>query len=157
MWDFLTALLSEYPLWLMFASAFLSATVLPGNSEIVFTGLILADKYAFSLNLPLLLSVAIIGNSLGSFTTYVLGRWLPSAEFSTINEQNKDHPNKKLRWVLAKFSQYGEIALFLSWLPIVGDLFCAAAGWLRLNWWRSLIWITLGKAVRYLGLYFLIV
>ncbi len=50
MFDFLTALLGEHSLYLMFISAFLSATVLPGNSEIVFLALsakiqIIANHY----------------------------------------------------------------------------------------------------------------
>lgn len=149
MMDFLTVLLTEYPLWLMFCSAFLSATILPGNSEVVFVGLLLAEKWVLSLNPYSLLFVAVFGNSVGSFTTYMMARWLPQKDFS-------DSQNTKVRWVFKRFQQYGEIALLLSWLPVVGDIFCAVAGWLRLNWWRSLLWISLGKALRYVVLYFLI-
>lgn len=44
MWDifsfsFLTDFWQTHGLWLMFFSAFLSATILPGNSEIVFVSL----------------------------------------------------------------------------------------------------------------------
>lgn len=149
MMDFLTALLTEYPLWLMFFSAFLSATLLPGNSEIVFVGLFLAEKELLFFNPYILLIVAVCGNSLGSFTTYAMARWLPKTDFSASQ-------NAKVRWVFHQFQRYGEIALLLSWFPVVGDIFCAIAGWLRLNWWRSLLWISLGKALRYIALYFLI-
>lgn len=78
MFDFLTALWHEYPLWLMFMSAFLSATVLPGNSEIIFLGLaakiqLPADTY-FSEPIAWLIFSATLGNTLGSITTYYLGR-----------------------------------------------------------------------------------
>lgn len=149
MTDFLTALLTEYPLWLMFFSAFLSSTVLPGNSEVVFTGFLLAEKWAFSVNPFGLLATAIAGNSLGSFTTYAMARWLPKTDFTHA-------PNPKVRWVFEQFQRYGEIALLLSWLPLVGDIFCAVAGWQRLNWWRSVFWITLGKALRYIALFGLV-
>ena len=144
MFDFLTALLQEHSLLLMFVSAFLSATVLPGNSEIVFVGLaaailLPAEHYISAPILALLLS-AVIGNSLGSLTTYWVGRWLP-----------------KVRWVFSKISQYGELTLLLSWLPVVGDLFCAVAGWFRLNWLSSLIYIIIGKTLRYLFLLYLVI
>ena len=154
MFDFLTALLQEHSLLLMFVSAFLSATVLPGNSEIVFVGLaatilLPAEHYISAPILALLLS-AIIGNSLGSLTTYWVGRWFPKADFSHSN-------NKKVRWVFSKISQYGELTLLLSWLPVVGDLFCAVAGWFRLNWLSSLIYIIIGKTLRYLFLLYLVI
>ena len=154
MFDFLTALLQEHSLLLMFVSAFLSATVLPGNSEIVFVGLaatilLPAEHYISAPILALLLS-AIIGNSLGSLTTYWVGRWFPKADFSHSN-------NKKVRWVFSKISQYGELTLLLSWLPVVGDLFCAVAGWFRLNWLSSLIYIIIGKTVRYLFLLYVVI
>ena len=37
----------------------------------------------------------------------------------------------------------------LAWAPLVGDALCAAAGWLRLPWLPSLLWMALGKAARY--------
>ncbi len=89
---------------------------------------------------------AIAGNTLGSLTTYALGRWLPTF--------NTPPQNAKLAWVLAKTQGYGSVMLFFSWLPIVGDLFCAVAGWLRLNWVMCLIFMTLGKIVRYVFLLF---
>ena len=154
MFDFLTALLQEHSLLLMFVSAFLSATVLPGNSEIVFVGLaaailLPAEHYISAPILALLLS-AVIGKSLGSLTTYWVGRWFPKADFSHSN-------NKKVRWVFSKISQYGELTLLLSWLPVVGDLFCAVAGWFRLNWLSSLIYIIIGKTLRYLFLLYLVI
>lgn len=45
--------------------------------------------------------------------------------------------------------RWGVVALLLSWLPVVGDALCLAGGWLRLPFIRSLIAITLGKALRY--------
>jgi membrane protein YqaA with SNARE-associated domain len=45
--------------------------------------------------------------------------------------------------------RYGRAALLLSWVPIVGDPLCVAAGWLRVSWWQSLVLIGAGKAARY--------
>jgi uncharacterized protein HI_0489 len=149
-WDWWQSLLGEHRLWIMFTSAFLSSTVLPGNSEIVFLTLVIprlwTGSHYFSLDIQSLLWIAVTGNTLGSLTTYALGRWLPTF--------NTPPQNAKLAWVLAKTQGYGSVMLFFSWLPIVGDLFCAVAGWLRLNWVMCLIFMTLGKIVRYVFLLF---
>jgi membrane protein YqaA with SNARE-associated domain len=50
---------------------------------------------------------------------------------------------------VASVRRWGVPILLLSWLPVVGDGFCFAAGWLRLPFWRSLLAIGLGKALRY--------
>ena len=150
-WDWWQSLFGEHRLWIMFTSAFLSSTVLPGNSEIIFliiaTPLLWTGSSYFSTDIQSLLWVAVIGNSLGSLTTYLLGRWLPPMQ--------KIQHHRKLAWVLEKIQRYGSVMLFFSWLPIVGDLFCAVAGWLRLNWMACLVFITLGKIVRYVFLLFL--
>ena len=150
-WDWWQSLLGEHRLWIMFTSAFLSSTVLPGNSEIIFliiaTPLLWTGSSYFSTDIQSLLWVAVIGNSLGSLTTYLLGRWLPPMQ--------KIQHHRKITWVLEKTQRYGSLMLFFSWLPIVGDLFCAVAGWLRLNWVACLVFITLGKIVRYVFLLFL--
>lgn len=49
------------------------------------------------------------------------------------------------RWV----HKMGPPALFLSWLPVVGDPLCAVAGWLKLPFWPSVFYMALGKFCRY--------
>ncbi len=152
MMEWLLGLLSDFwqthALWLMFASAFLSATVLPGNSEIIFIVLAipkLALGTWLSTDIFLLIFMATLGNGLGSLTTYGIGRWLPQF-------RPKNH---RTLWVMKQLQRYGSLTLLLSWLPIVGDLFCALAGWLRLNFIVSCFFIFLGKLVRYVALLFL--
>ncbi|NBH75836.1 YqaA family protein [Rodentibacter pneumotropicus] len=138
----------SHALWLMFASAFLSATVLPGNSEIVFMTLAIPKltlNSVISADILGLVFIATLGNGLGSLTTYAIGRWFPKFEGK----------NDRTLWVMEKFQRYGSVALLLSWLPVVGDLFCAIAGWLRLNFTASCLFIFLGKLVRYMLLLFL--
>ncbi len=152
MMEWLLGLLSNFwqthALWLMFASAFLSATVLPGNSEIIFIVLAipkLALGTWLSTDIFLLIFMATLGNGLGSLTTYGIGRWLPQF-------RPKNH---RTLWVMKQLQRYGSLTLLLSWLPVVGDLFCALAGWLRLNFIVSCFFIFLGKLVRYVALLFL--
>lgn len=62
--------------------------------------------------------------------------------------------NYRTLWAINQLRRYGAIVLLLSWLPVVGDLFCAIAGWLRLNFVTSSLFIFLGKMVRYVALLF---
>ncbi|WP_370557972.1 YqaA family protein [Edwardsiella tarda] len=118
----------------MFVSSFTSATLLPGNSEVVLSGLLIAAQApVFGL-----LVAAIVGNVLGGATNVVIGRALPQVT-----------PQRGLAVALGWLQRYGAAALLLSWLPVIGDLLCVLAGWLRLPWGAVLLYLTLGKAVRY--------
>jgi len=116
----------------LFASAFLSATILPGNSEVV----LFAVLKSFPERAVAALALATLGNTLGSLTTYGLGRLLPERRIE----------GRSVAWV----RRYGAWTLLLAWLPVAGDALCAAAGRLRLSWWRVTLAIALGKLARYL-------
>ncbi len=82
MTEYLTSFFSLFfseqnQLFTMFLSGFLSATLLPGNSEIIFTTLASQHLITYgslsSFSLFNLLLVATLGNSLGSITTYAIG------------------------------------------------------------------------------------
>ena len=47
--------------------------------------------------------------------------------------------------------RYGAWALVFSWVPIVGDAMCAAAGWLRVGVAPALAAMAAGKLARYLA------
>jgi membrane protein YqaA with SNARE-associated domain len=120
----------EASLWVLFTSSFLAATLLPGGSEVVLYGVLKLHP----ANLWPALLVATLGNTLGGMSSYLIGRLIP---------QKKDMKG------LAAVRTYGAPALLLSWVPIVGDPLCVAAGWLRLNPWLSALFIALGKFARY--------
>ncbi|PJG85002.1 YqaA family protein [Conservatibacter flavescens] len=149
-WDSWGVFFQKHGLWLMFLSAFLSATVLPGNSEVVFMGLatpiLLVEPSYVATPILTLLGVAVVGNSLGSISTYWLGRLFPAP-------LEKD---RKTYWVVQKMQRFGSPVLLLSWLPVVGDIACAVAGWLRINSFWASIFIIIGKTVRYVFLLFLL-
>lgn len=131
---------TENQLWIMFFSAFLSATVLPGNSELIFSTLLTQNLLIEHDKLPLaLFSFATLGNSLGSLTTYLMARFIPKP----LGRGNI------VTWTVQQSEKYGAWLLLLSWLPVIGDILCGVAGWLRLNFWQSALFITLGKAIRY--------
>jgi membrane protein YqaA with SNARE-associated domain len=129
----------SFALWSLFGSAFVSATLAPGGSEAVLA--YLAHKAGHS---PLaLLLAATSGNTLGAVTTWLLGFW-------TGSRYPADRPDEPRRHkAAAAVRRWGIPILLLSWLPVVGDGFCFAAGWLRLPFWQSVFAIMLGKALRY--------
>ncbi|MGL5666540.1 MAG: YqaA family protein, partial [Shewanella sp.] len=51
---------------------------------------------------------------------------------------------------LALIERYGVWSLLLSWAPVIGDLLCLLAGWLKLRAFPALVMILIGKTLRYL-------
>ena len=118
----------------LFASSFLSATLLPGNSEVVLVAMLLSG-----VSQPwLLVVIATMGNSLGGLTNVILGRFFPLREKSRWQE-------KAVGWL----KRYGAATLLLSWMPVIGYLLCLLAGWMRISWGPVLFFLCLGKALRY--------
>lgn len=118
----------------LFASSFLSATLLPGNSEVVLVAMLLSG-----VSQPwLLVLIATMGNSLGGLTNVILGRFFPLRKKSRWQE-------KAAGWL----KRYGAATLLLSWMPVIGDLLCLLAGWMRISWGPVLFFLCLGKALRY--------
>lgn len=132
-------LVDDYGVVGLFISAFISSTLAPGGSEAVLVYLILNKE-----QLPLyLVFVATAGNTLGALTTFYMGA-IASTKYPPKNSHLK-----RFKKANALIGQYGTLALLLSWLPVIGDVLCLAAGWLRLNIIKSIIFITLGKFARY--------
>lgn len=44
--------------------------------------------------------------------------------------------------------RYGAATLLLSWMPVIGDLLCLLAGWMRISR-GPVLFLCLGKALRY--------
>ena len=125
--------------WSLFVSAFVSATLAPGGSEAVLAWLV-----AHSGHDPLwLLVVATAGNTLGAVSTWLLGRL--AALGYPLERFMKERSEK----ALALVRRWGVWSLLLSWLPVVGDGLCLAAGWLQLPFLACLVAITAGKLLRY--------
>jgi membrane protein YqaA with SNARE-associated domain len=126
-------------LWGLFASAFISSTIAPGGSEAVLAMLVHQGEHPSWL----LLASATVGNTLGAMTTVLLGYWAGI-------KYPADHPTDASRHkAVVAVRRWGALLLLLSWLPLVGDGLCFAAGWLRLPYVISLIAIFLGKLARY--------
>ncbi|SHO55360.1 YqaA family protein [Vibrio quintilis] len=127
---------SDMPLWALFLSSFLSATLLPGSSEAALVATLSLQQYS-----PVLIVfLATSGNSLGGIANYCLGIWVPN------RTQTSKYGHKSLVWL----NKYGYWTLLFSWMPVIGDALCVAAGWLRMKFFLSLVCIVIGKTVRYI-------
>ncbi len=128
-------------LWGLFFSALVSATILPGSSEVVMTALVTA----YPDLVWKALAVATAGNVLGCLLTFGMGYGARNGyeRFQRV-KVDMDHPR------IQRLRRWGPPALFLSFLPLVGDALVLAAGWLKMPFWQSMAWIAAGKAARYL-------
>jgi len=89
--------------------------------------------------------VATVGNYLGSCTTYWLARRAANLFGSTQVLQESDSRAARL------IRRFGQPALLLSWVPVIGDAIVALAGGLKMGFVGFSIWTALGKVLRYIA------
>jgi membrane protein YqaA with SNARE-associated domain len=126
----------------LFASAFLSATLLPGTSEAALA-VVLASKAASP---AVAIAVATLGNTLGSLVNWAIGRFLA---------RYQDHPRfpvgkERFERTLALYRRWGVWSLLLSWVPLIGDPLTLVAGVMRTPLTVVTLLVGLSKLARYL-------
>ena len=118
----------------LFLFSFLAATILPGSSELALAGALLAGMPVTEALLS-----ASLGNCLGCYLNYGMGFLLRGSILRRIRHSHGGRVayswTRRLRLP----------ALFLSWLPIVGDPITIIAGVLRV---RLLYFIPIVSLVR---------
>ena len=130
--------LPQYSLGTVFVVSFVSATLLPMGSEPVVFGLVQLNPELFW---PVIL-VATLGNTLGGTVSW----WMGLATHQAVDRHRQSaYHVRALHWL----EGLGAKACLLAWLPLVGDPLCAVAGWLRLPFWPCLVYMAIGKLVRY--------
>ena len=127
-------------LFSLFVSAFVSASIFPFASEVVFLGALEAD-----LDPVTVVIVATAGNSLGAMTTWLLARCIQSGRLGL--RESRLSPRATLI-----YQRYGKWSLLLSWMPIIGDAFPALAGWFKLSFIDTILLVIAAKLARYLVL-----
>lgn len=118
----------------VFVVALISATLLPMGSEPLVFAVIKANHQLFWT----VILVATVGNTLGGAIDYAMGY---AAKDTFTKEQE--------RFWFAWLKRFGAKAMLLSWLPVIGDPLCTLGGWLRLPFWSSLMYMAIGKFLRY--------
>ncbi len=130
-----SSLLSNYGLFGLFLVNFLSYSIIPLPSEAatVFSAIIFNPYITFV--------VAFVGATVGTLTNYYIGlkgirKFMPEKKSKTRKRANEI------------FRKYGNVGiLFFSWLPIIGDPLTIVAGSFKMNFWKFLVYTSVGKAV----------
>ena len=123
----------------LFVSSFVSSTIAPGGSEAVLAVMVAENVY----RLLVLVIIATIGNTLGAMARWYLGHL--AAHKYPLESLLSSKKQRAVVWVRGR----GRWLLLFSWLPVVGDGFCFAGGWLKFSVISSLALIFIGKLGRY--------
>jgi membrane protein YqaA with SNARE-associated domain len=119
----------------VFLISFIAATLLPMGSEPAVFAVIKANGALFW---PVIM-IATIGNTLGGVVNY----WIGYGAKQIVAKE------RQARW-LGWLKRYGAKTMLLAWLPGIGDPICALGGWLKLPFWPSVMYMAVGKLLRYL-------
>jgi membrane protein YqaA with SNARE-associated domain len=123
----------------LFAWSFLAATILPLASEVPLAALVYAQR---QIALPVIAATA--GNYLGACTTYWIGYRAARALRPAYDSPRYERAARLLR-------RYGQPALLLSWVPLIGDVLVVVAGATAVPFKGFSFWVILGKDLRYLS------
>lgn len=125
----------------LFISAFLAATLLPLSSEVLLLALLRDGG-----NPLLLVTIASIGNTLGSIVNWWLGHFLlrfqdrPWFYFTPAQIDRAQH------W----YQRYGLWSLLFAWAPFLGDGLTLIGGVMRVRLWLFVLLVGFGKTTRYI-------
>lgn len=121
----------------VFVISVISATLLPLGSEPAVFAVVKANAAMFW---PVI-GVATVGNTLGGVISYAMGagaKQVFARERSTV----------WFYWL----QRFGPKAMLMAWLPGIGDPLCTLGGWLRLPFWPCVVYMGIGKLLRYLSM-----
>lgn len=124
----------------LFVLSFLASTLLPVGSEWLLVLMLLKGNDPFST-----VSVATVGNYLGSCTTWAIGIWGGPLLVRRILRIDPATEEAAVRF----YRRYGVWSLLLSWMPIIGDPICLVGGILKVDFTRFSLLVFTGKLVRY--------
>jgi len=169
-WLLVTLALPKVGLSAIFAVSLVSATLLPLGSEPAVFAFVKAAPHMFW---PAVV-VATVGNTLGGMISFAMGSAAEKAyehwrhKHETAQPQADGHVQTRAahggkilprhlggRWHIHVHywaDRLGPMTLLLSWLPVVGDPLCAVAGWLRFAFWPSVLYMAIGKFLRYVAM-----
>jgi membrane protein YqaA with SNARE-associated domain len=125
----------------VFIISFVSATLIPMGSE---PAVFLVVKANGALFWPVIL-LATAGNTLGGVVDYWMGYGAKSA-FA------EERSRRWFGWLL----RHGAKTMLLAWVPLIGDPICTLAGWLKLPFWPSVVYMAIGKLIRYIMMTYLL-
>ena len=128
----------------LFIVSFLSATLLPGTSEITLTGILATSKTPAGL----VILAATLGNTAGACVNWAIGRFFSHFRHAGWFPVPPDRFERYQRW----YEKWGIWSLLASWAPVIGDPLTVMAGIARTRFWLFVMIVLIAKAARYLAL-----
>jgi len=135
----------------LFIGSLLASTILPGGVEVLLYAMVGSGAYSSSA----LLVTATVGNTAGGVITYAVGYLLCRGLGAVSWGRQLQRRFKLTPAALGRVRKWGTPCLLFSWMPVVGDPLCLAAGYLKLAFWPAAAFIAVGKFLRYLALLWL--
>ncbi len=120
--------------------AFLAGTVVPITSEVL-----LVFFLGIGLNAVGLTLAATIGNTLGGITCFMIG-------YLTTKEKVQKFfkiPDRRMKRADMLIQKYGYWTAAFSFLPVLGEVFLLSLGIMRVNRFKVITLMALGKLFRY--------
>jgi len=131
----------DWGYWGLFVGSFLASTLIPLSADVLLVGMLAMGGEAWTCVL-----VASVGNWLGGVTSYYLG-WLGRWDWL---ERWFKMRREQLERQKARIDRFGVWLALLTWLPLVGDLFSVALGFYKVNPRATLLFMFIGRFVRFL-------
>lgn len=138
--DALIEFFKDYGYWGMGVLAFLSGTVVPIASEVLLLFFLGIGLDALGITL-----VATFGNTLGGITCFMLG-YLTSKERV---QKLLRIPDRRMKRADALIQKYGYWVASVSFLPAIGEVLLVVLGVMRVNKYKVLAVMAVGKLIRY--------
>ena len=138
--DLIIEFLKDYGYLGMGIMAFLAGTVVPITSEVL-----LVFFLGIGLNAVGLTLAATIGNTLGGVTCFMIG-------YLTTKEKVQKFfkvPDRRMKRADMLIQKYGYWTAAFSFLPVLGEVFLLSLGIMRVNRFKVISLMALGKLFRY--------
>jgi len=138
--DLIIEFLKDYGYLGMGIMAFLAGTVVPITSEVL-----LVFFLGIGLNAVGLTLAATIGNTLGGVTCFMIG-------YLTTKEKVQRFfkvPDRRMKRADMLIQKYGYWTAAFSFLPVLGGVFLLSLGIMRVNRFKVISLMALGKLFRY--------
>ena len=125
----------------LFLGTFLAGTVVPFSSDVLYVAILAAmpEKWMACL------IVAVVGNTVGTISTYFVGR----AGKTEWIEKVFRVPQEKVEEQQATVRKYGPFAGLIGWVPFVGKPLLIALGFYKAPRFLTCLMIFVGIAVRF--------
>ena len=124
-------------------SSFLASTLFPAQSEVILAASILYQPSS----IVYLVMIASIGNVLGAFVNWGLGRFCSHSV-----EQRIFRRSRRMDRLFGWCKRYRWITLRGSLMPFIGNTLTLWAGIMKEPLWRFMLVVTIAKTARYLAL-----